>query len=103
MQGTLGLSQTAPLQNVMPVGLFGKNNRKMCTRIRRFRDYAVTDRVKVRAHELNALDFFQHMGTIYRVTQVSDTRIHYMELTEYTYSYGFGKKSQQFVYKILLD
>lgn len=75
----------------------------MSTRIRMYRDYFITDKAKIRVHDLVLNDFFEHMGTIYRVTQITDSRIHYKELCEYTYEYGFGRKSKQFVYKTLVN
>lgn len=75
----------------------------MCLRIRRFKDYSVTDRVKARVFNLESKDFFEHMGTLYRVTQITKQRIYYKELCEYTYEYGFGRNSKQFVYKVLVN
>lgn len=73
------------------------------TRIRRYKDYNVTDRVKIRANELEENDFFEHMGTIYKVINIENGRIHYMEIKEYSIGYGFGRKSNQFVNKVLLE
>jgi hypothetical protein len=72
-------------------------------RISQFCNFYVSDRVKIRANELNFQDHFEYANTLYIVTEISDTRITYRQVGEYTIFYGFGKKSQLFIYKVLLN
>jgi hypothetical protein len=75
----------------------------MPTRISMYKDFEVSDRVKVRVKDLKLRDFFQHMGTIYRVTDVSNRNLFFMEICQHSYPHKFGRNSQQFVYKVLLS
>jgi len=75
----------------------------MSLRINGYNDIFVTDRTKVRVCDLKEFDFFEHLGCLFRVTLETKERIFYMRLIDYSVEYEFGKKSQRFVYKVLLN
>lgn len=73
------------------------------SRIRRYKDYNVTDFVKIRVCDLAEHDYFEHMGTIYKVKKIERCKITYMGIKEYSIRHHFGAKSKQFVNKVLLE